>query len=349
MARGEGRGILDRGRLWHSDAPVARCLKCGRELPSAGECPACARGPRPAQGSPLLQKRLSLERRSQRPTVPETPALERTEPRFEDLTQRVESPRFPSAVTDPEMPAVGAVEPRPTLVVQVKIPQAARPTPEAMPRVEVTQPQFPAMPELGAASKPGPEEEATLDQPRPNPDEAPPVLTSPALELKPTARPSMHSAVREHQARPAPLWRRLCAWAIDLSAIVSVVALYLLVASLAIGGKGAVAQAHGLAQRLQLLSPVLLPGAALALVLAVAYTAGFSLLWQGRTIGRRLLGIRLVDQSGLAPTPGRALLRAGLAVVSAGLCFGGFWMALFDRRGQTLHDKLTSTFVVLPS
>ncbi|RYZ38766.1 MAG: RDD family protein, partial [Myxococcaceae bacterium] len=28
---------------------------------------------------------------------------------------------------------------------------------------------------------------------------------------------------------------------------------------------------------------------------------------------------------------------------------GGFWMALFDRRGQTLHDKLTSTFVVQPS
>ena len=62
-----------------------------------------------------------------------------------------------------------------------------------------------------------------------------------------------------------------------------------------------------------------------------------------------VLGLRLVDTHGLAPAPTRAIVRALLSVVSFGLFLGGFWMALFDRRGQTLHDKLTSTFVVQPS
>ncbi len=65
--------------------------------------------------------------------------------------------------------------------------------------------------------------------------------------------------------------------------------------------------------------------------------------------GRWLLGLRLVDTHGLAPAPARAIVRALLSVVSFGLFLGGFWMALFDRRGQTLHDKLTSTFVIQPS
>ena len=72
-------------------------------------------------------------------------------------------------------------------------------------------------------------------------------------------------------------------------------------------------------------------------------------LWNGRTLGRLLLGLRLVDTHGVAPAPGRAIVRAILASLSFVLFLGGFWMALFDRRGQTLHDKLTSTFVVQPS
>jgi uncharacterized RDD family membrane protein YckC len=53
-----------------------------------------------------------------------------------------------------------------------------------------------------------------------------------------------------------------------------------------------------------------------------------------------------VDDSGAAPGPARALVRAALALVSFALFLAGFWLALFDRRGQTLHDKLTRTFVV---
>jgi uncharacterized RDD family membrane protein YckC len=100
--------------------------------------------------------------------------------------------------------------------------------------------------------------------------------------------------------------------------------------------------------RVHQLHAVLAPCVALALVLGLVYTAAFALLWDGRTPGRRLLGIRLVDRTGLAPAPGRAIARAVLALVSFVPFLAGFWLALFDRRGQTLHDKLTQTFVVRP-
>ncbi|MCA2978043.1 MAG: RDD family protein, partial [Myxococcaceae bacterium] len=79
---------------------------------------------------------------------------------------------------------------------------------------------------------------------------------------------------------------------------------------------------------------------------AFVYTTLFAFLWRGRTPGRLLLGIHLVDATGQAPHAGRALVRAALSLASFGLFLSGFWLALFDRKGQTLHDKLTSTFVV---
>jgi uncharacterized RDD family membrane protein YckC len=98
--------------------------------------------------------------------------------------------------------------------------------------------------------------------------------------------------------------------------------------------------------RFQSWQPLLLPALGLAAVLAVAYATVFGVL--GRTPGRRLAGLRLVDGAGLSPAPVRAAARALLALASFGLFFSGFWWALFDRRGQTFHDKLTRTFVVRP-
>ena len=100
--------------------------------------------------------------------------------------------------------------------------------------------------------------------------------------------------------------------------------------------------------RLHVLNGVLLPVAVLGILLAVVYSTVFAFLWGGRTPGRWLFGIRLVDRRGLAPAPGHAVARALLAVVSFALCLAGFWLSLFDRRGQTLHDKLARTFVVRP-
>lgn len=140
------------------------------------------------------------------------------------------------------------------------------------------------------------------------------------------------------RAEPAALWRRMGAWIFDLAFVVGLVAGFLFIAISVIAPKNLT-----LVQQLTLLA---VPGLALAGVLAFVYTTLFAFLWNGRTPGRRVLGIHLVDNSGHAPGPVRALLRAGLSLVSFSLFMAGFWLALFDRHGQTLHDKLTRTFVV---
>lgn len=144
------------------------------------------------------------------------------------------------------------------------------------------------------------------------------------------AEPASDAVLR---ARPAALWRRLVASAVDGAVVLTVGALYLALAHLVTGRSR--------------LDGVLLPALALMLLVAGVYAAVGS-LWGGRTLGLHLVGIRLVDGRGQTPDPMRALVRTLLGGVSAALLGGGFWLALVDRRGQTLHDKLTSTFLVQP-
>jgi len=189
--------------------------------------------------------------------------------------------------------------------------------------------QFPAIDLPGAAHAPvrGQSERGT---------DAP---TSPEAEL------------REFHASVAPLWRRALAFAVDGATISGIAAAYLWVASTVAGASGSAARLSGLdrwAARAQALQPIIIPGVLLGVVIAIAYSAAFAVLMNGRTFGRLMAGIRLVDRTGLPPSPTRAVIRALLAGVSFALFLGGFWLALFDRRGQTLHDKLTSTFVVRP-
>jgi resuscitation-promoting factor RpfA len=207
-----------------------------------------------------------------------------------------------------------------------------------------TQPSIPAArasddPDITA---PGAPPFALAPQPRP-----------PAPPARPSAPPKSAQGSQEIHARPASLWRRLLSFSIDTAAIAGVALLYILLASSIAGLKTPSSQGltplDSIAAWMHALKSVLLPGVFLLLVLATVYCAVAAFLWNGRTLGRLLLGLRLVDTHGLAPAPSRAIVRAMLSVLSFGLFLGGFWMALFDRRGQTLHDKLTSTFVIQPS
>ncbi|HZX42375.1 MAG TPA: RDD family protein [Myxococcaceae bacterium] len=217
---------------------------------------------------------------------------------------------------------------------------------------------------MGPAPSPGPAAGSTTGPGRapriePRPDlssatfvstprgDAPPAGRVPA----PTAAPASPEVI-EVRARPAALWQRITAFVVDGALVGGVLALYVGLAAALITPRGIPATQltgiDGVMARVHQLHAVLAPCVALALVLGLVYAATFALLWNGRTPGRRLLGIRLVDRTGLAPAPGRAIARAALAVVSFVPFLAGFWLALFDRRGQTLHDKLTQTFVVRP-
>ncbi|HME92151.1 MAG TPA: RDD family protein [Myxococcaceae bacterium] len=153
----------------------------------------------------------------------------------------------------------------------------------------------------------------------------------------------------EVQAQVAPVWRRLVAFFVDGIAISAIGALYLWAAFSIAGASGSPLRLSGIdrwVERIAAIQWAIISGLVLATLIALAYSAAFAVLWNGRTLGRLLAGVRLVDRSGLPPSPTRAVVRALLSAVSFALFLGGFWLALFDRRGQTLHDKLTSTFVV---
>lgn len=72
----------------------------------------------------------------------------------------------------------------------------------------------------------------------------------------------------------------------------------------------------------------------------------------GKTLGKRMVGIRVVNRAGNPPKMGRTLIRylfgfgieAALCYVLIGLL--GFLWPLWDERKQAWHDKIAGTFVV---
>lgn len=138
-------------------------------------------------------------------------------------------------------------------------------------------------------------------------------------------------------ASPAPLGRRVGAWIIDGVCIAGCVGALVWGTTSLVGLKRSVISA---------LPTIALPLVALTALCAAVYGALCAFGWHGQTVGRRVLGLHLVDATGQPPQPLRAAARGILALASFAVFLGGFWLALFDRRGQTLHDKMTATFVV---
>jgi len=81
------------------------------------------------------------------------------------------------------------------------------------------------------------------------------------------------------------------------------------------------------------------------LVLFVVYQA-LSHGLSGATLGKRIVGLRLVGPDGNRPGLGRAAFRAVLAAISLLLLGLGVLLALFTRSGRALHDLLARTWVV---
>ncbi|AZB41576.1 RDD family protein [Bacillus sp. FJAT-42376] len=67
--------------------------------------------------------------------------------------------------------------------------------------------------------------------------------------------------------------------------------------------------------------------------------------WQG-TIGKKLLGLKIVDENGGRLTAGRAVLRYIGQIISALVLYIGFIMAAFTNRKRALHDMMAHTYVV---
>ncbi len=91
----------------------------------------------------------------------------------------------------------------------------------------------------------------------------------------------------------------------------------------------------------------------LASLFAVLFPIGY-IIWsltlfrQGKTPGKLLLGLQVVDQrTGSIPGFGKMFLREIIGRILSGLFFGlGYFWALWDKNGQAWHDKLAGTVVI---
>jgi uncharacterized RDD family membrane protein YckC len=150
-------------------------------------------------------------------------------------------------------------------------------------------------------------------------------------------------------ASPASLWRRMLALVIDavlLLALLTIVSVVVLILGRAPRLPDGLSVLDMLAVRLHDSPKLCAAVAVMGLGIATSYATLFAASFKGRTLGRTLLDITLVDKRGATPSPVRALFRAVFSVVSFVALFAGFWWSLFDRRGQTLHDKVCATYVV---
>ena len=85
----------------------------------------------------------------------------------------------------------------------------------------------------------------------------------------------------------------------------------------------------------------------LSLVIGIGYFGYFEGGASGQTIGKKALGIRVIDANTGGPIGfGRALVRYfGRIISTIPLLLGYFWM-LWDGERQTWHDKLATAYVV---
>jgi uncharacterized RDD family membrane protein YckC len=96
-------------------------------------------------------------------------------------------------------------------------------------------------------------------------------------------------------------------------------------------------------------------GASIAVLLLVGLIATIAILayyvirigGSGATVGQKMLGIRVVDEStGGVIGYGRAALRLFVSALSGFPCYLGYLWMLWDSRRQTWHDKVARSVVV---
>ncbi|MGN6111040.1 MAG: RDD family protein [Kofleriaceae bacterium] len=168
------------------------------------------------------------------------------------------------------------------------------------------------------------------------------------------ARPAIEAPTRA--ARHAPtvhvvgFWKRAAAAAIDLAVIFPAALLVTLLVS-------AIASVHLPPSNLRLLDldlwidlvlatdPALLMAIGLFVAIGLTYLLVFHIVL-GRTLGMRLLKLRIIDVYGDQPSPARCAARcAGYLAGAATLFLGFLWMG-FDSEKRGLQDWIAGTYVI---
>jgi uncharacterized RDD family membrane protein YckC len=177
----------------------------------------------------------------------------------------------------------------------------------------------------------------------------------PAAERAPTPAPALEPTVPRGR-RDAPtvhvvgFWRRLAAAMVDLAIIVPATLLVTLVASKLSGVHMPPSNLHLLDVDLWIdLVLASDPAVVMGLVLFTAIGLTYLLVFQivvGRTLGMRLLRMRIIDVYGDRPSPARCVARCGGYLAGAATLFLGFlWMG-FDSEKRGVQDWIAGTYVI---
>jgi uncharacterized RDD family membrane protein YckC len=142
-------------------------------------------------------------------------------------------------------------------------------------------------------------------------------------------------------------WRRLFAFLIDEVILYFVSLILFMISLLALGLKedmvGSVISSLGEPEHGIALFALLY--IATSLLAGMIYFTGFHGM-AGRTPGKMLFGLRVIQASGDPITPGIAFLRwVGYLISGPLFCLGFLWIA-FDGRKQGWHDKIAATLVI---
>jgi uncharacterized RDD family membrane protein YckC len=167
---------------------------------------------------------------------------------------------------------------------------------------------------------------------------------APASDPEPV--PEVEIDALEVHVERAATWRRTAAWAVDgVPFAWGGVAFAWRLVREAGGGASPPAGVDGLLDLLAREQVIALSvGAAVALALATYATLAHALA--GATLGKWLLGLRVIGPDGGPPSPARSAVRSLASVASAGFVGLGFLLALFTRSGRALHDLIARTWVV---
>ncbi len=172
----------------------------------------------------------------------------------------------------------------------------------------------------------------------------------------PTPRPAAATGLQRAARREAPsvwvagFWKRLAAGLIDAAVIVPAALLVIFIASKAAG-------VHLPARNMKLLDvdmwidlvlasdPALVMGFVLLVAVSMTYLLVFHITL-GRTLGMRVLRIKVIDVYGDPPSPARCIARcAGYLAGIATLFLGFLWIG-FDSEKRGLQDWIAGTYVI---
>jgi uncharacterized RDD family membrane protein YckC len=179
---------------------------------------------------------------------------------------------------------------------------------------------------------------------------------APAPPVPPPPRPSQPMLQRPSGKREAPnvyvvgFWKRLAAGLIDFFVILPVAIIITFIVS-------KIADVHLPARNIKLLDidmwiDLVLAGSSalvMALVLFIAISLTYLLVFHitlGRTLGMRVLKMKIIDIYGDPPSPARCVARcAGYLAGIATLFLGFLWIG-FDNEKRGLQDWIAGTYVI---